>query len=316
MEQQTKLMLRDGVLAVGTSLVLYKLTASATLFVVPLLFVAPRLQDVKRALLPVVAVFILLLGYNLFQIGGKLIDPVVRGSLAIGLFLPVALLIGAGVWIALPHKRMLVRLASSSAFAAIAGFLLVLWFRGGSESAMETAGSIQSVFELMIPSLLGSSLPLGMDIALIFSLVVGIVELAFLPLFLGQFGISVMISEILLHRNDYEYQERMANWQLPVNVVWIFLGSWTIVLFTLLIEMPILACLAWNTALSVSLLYLVQGVAIASSFVRKRFPNVTTTRIFVTMFLLVLIPGLNVIPLIALLLLGVSETWIRYRMYT
>jgi len=316
MEQQTKLMLRDGMLAVGTSLILYKLTASATLFVVPLLFVAPRLQDVRRALIPVVTVFFLLVGYNLFQVGSKLSDPVVRGSLAIGLFLPVALLIGAGVWIGLPHKRMLVRLAASSAFAALAGFLLVLWFRGGSDSAMKTAGSIQTVFELMIPSLLGSSLPLGMDVSLIFSLVVGIVELAFLPLFLGQFGISVMISELLLHRNDLDYQERMANWQLPVNVVWIFLGSWTVVLFTLLIEMPILACLAWNTALSFSLLYLVQGVSIASSLVRKRYPNVATTRIFVTMFLLVLIPGLNVIPLIALLLLGVSETWIRYRMYS
>ena len=110
MEQQARLMLRDGVLSVGISLILYKLTASATLFVVPLLFVAPRLQDIKRALVPVVLVLVLLSGYNLYQVGFRLNEPVVRGSLAIGMFLPVALLIGAGVWIGFAKYRMLLRL--------------------------------------------------------------------------------------------------------------------------------------------------------------------------------------------------------------
>ena len=317
MEQQARLMLRDGMLAVGVSLILYKLTASATLFVVPLLFVAPRLQDIRRALVPVVMVFVLLAGYNLFQVEFRLNEPVVRGSLAIGMFLPVALLIGAGVWIGFAKHRMLVRLLFASVFAAVMGFFLVIWFRSGSVSATSTADSIRSTFELLFPSLFGSALPLGMDMEIMFSLVVEIVELAFLPLFLGQFGLSVMISELLMHRNDWQYQERMTRWQLPVNSVWVFLGSWTLVLATMLfIEVPLLACLAWNTALSVSLLYVVQGASIASFIVRKRNPNATATRTFVLAFLLVLIPGLNVIPLVALLLLGVSETWIRYRMYT
>lgn len=316
MEQQARLMLRDGVLSVGISLILYKLTASATLFVVPLLFVAPRLQDIKRALVPVVLVLVLLSGYNLYQVGFRLNEPVVRGSLAIGMFLPVALLIGAGVWIGFAKYRMLLRLLLASVFAAVMGFSLVIWFRSGSVSAMSTADSIRSTFEVLFPSLFGSAIPLGMDIQLMFTLVVEIVEFAFLPLFLGQFGLSVMISELLMHRNDWLYQERMTRWQLPVNTVWVFLSSWTLVLATLLfIKVPLVACLAWNTALSVSLLYVVQGVSIASSVVRKRNPNATATRTFVLAFLLVLIPGLNVIPLVALLLLGVSETWIRYRMY-
>ena len=316
MEQQEKLMLRDGVLAVGMSIILYTITASTTLFIVPLLFVAPRLQDTKRALVPVVAVMILLVGYNLYQGRGQLDNPAVLGSLMIGMYFPFSLLVGAGIWIWFQERRMLERLLAASLFAAVAGFSLVLWFEGGSESAVQTTDSLQAVFEALVSPLLNSSLPMGQDVKAIFSLVVKIVESAFLPLFMGQFGLSVLMSELLVHRTDWGYQERMAQWQLPVNTVWVFLGAWAAVLTTLLIDVPTVACLAWNIALSVTLLYMVQGAAIAASFVRKKNPQATTTKTFVLLLFLIIIPGLNVIPLVVLPLVGVSETWIRYRVNT
>ena len=65
MERRDVLMIRDGALAAGLSFFLYKLTSSATFFIIPLLLAAPRLIDAKRALLPIAAVLILLLGDSL-----------------------------------------------------------------------------------------------------------------------------------------------------------------------------------------------------------------------------------------------------------
>jgi uncharacterized protein YybS (DUF2232 family) len=139
------------------------------------------------------------------------------------------------------------------------------------------------------------------------------VKLGFLPIFIGQFGLSVLISELLIHRAQWSYQDRMARWHLPEISVWIFLGGWTVVLATLVVDMPVLESLAWNIALSATLLYMVQGVSILAFLVRKRNPGATATRIFFLSFLLVMLPGVNVIPLAVLPLLGVSETWIGYR---
>jgi len=316
MEQQGRLMLRDGAMAIGMSIILYMITASATLFIIPLLFVAPRFQDVRRSLIPVLVVLVMVVSYNLIQVYDQLGIPVIRGSLAVGMYIPIALLVGAGVWIGLPKQGMLVRLIVASLFAAIAGFLLVLWFRGGSESALDTAKSFKAIFELLVSQLLGSSLAIGVEVETIYSMTVRIVELSFLPLFVGQFGLSVLISELLIHKGDWDYQERMTHWHLPENAIWVLLIAWTVVLATKFVVVPIVACVAWNIALLLTLLYIVQGIAISAFFIRKRNPKATATRTFVMLSLLAIMPGLNVIPLIALPLLGVSETWIRFRLNT
>ena len=74
-----------------------------------------------------------------------------------------------------------------------------------------------------------------------------------------------------------------------------------------------MATVAWNSALAISLLYLVQGISIAAFFVRKRNVNASAFRIFILLGLMVLVPGVNMVPMIVLPLLGVSETWIRFR---
>jgi hypothetical protein len=87
------------------------------------------------------------------------------------------------------------------------------------------------------------------------------------------------------------------------------------VLFTLIVDVPLLEIVAWNAALACSLLYMVQGMAILASLVRKRNPGANVSHIFFLAFLLVMLPGVNVVFVLGLPLLGVSETWIGYRKF-
>jgi hypothetical protein len=313
MEQRVVTMVRDGVVAAGISFILFKLTSTATFFIVPLLFAAPRLQESKRALLPVLAVLLLLVGDSLWRSKGLAGEPALAGSLAVGMFFPVSLLVGAAWWIGLPKRGMLVRFLAGSACAAIGGMALVLWFRSGSQTARDTAAALKELYTTLVPALLGTSMPLGVDGELLFDLLATVAELAFLPLFMAQFGFSLLASELLIHRNDAGYRTRMCRWKLPVNTVWVFLVAWTLVLASMVFEVPLLACLAWNSALAVTLLYLVQGMSIVAFIVHKKHERASVVRIFILLSLLVLIPGLNAIALVVLSLFGVSETWVGYR---
>jgi len=61
------------------------------------------------------------------------------------------------------------------------------------------------------------------------------------------------------------------------------------------------------------MLYALQGISLVASVMQKRNPQASASRVFVLAILLLLIPGVNLIPLLALPLAGVSETWIKYR---
>ena len=307
------MMIRDGALATGISFFLYKLTSSATFFIIPLLLAAPRFIDPKRALLPVLAVLILLVGDSLIGLKGISTDMALGSLLLVGWYMPVSLLVGAACWIGLAKRRMLVRFLYGSMFAAIGGFLLIIWFRSDSEAARLAGESLKNMYVVIADTFMGSALPVGLNSEMLFTIMVAIVESAYLPIFMIQFGLSVMASELLIHRSDWEYQRRMSKWRLPVNAVWAFLGGWTMVLATTFIKLPMFVTTAWNLALTVSLLYFVQGVSIVAYIVRKRNERISATRMFILLFVTTLIPGVNVILFVALPLLGVSETWIRYR---
>ena len=315
MERQTVAMIRSGVLAVGISLFLYQLAASSMLFVVPLLFFAPQFPSPRWALIPVAVVWVLIVGVQLAGLGGYLRDVSVFTALLVGFYFPVSLLVGAAIWIMLQQRRLFARLVSASSFAALFGMVLVWWLSGDSASAQATATVYRDLVEVMVVPLFGEQLPLGMTAEVLFQTVVSLVRIGFFPLFLGQFGFSAYISELMIHRRDESYQIRMSHWRLPDNAVWVFLGSWMVVLITLIVDIPLLASFAWNAALACSLLYMVQGMAILAFLVRKRNPGANVSRIFFLAFLLVMLPGVNVVFVLGLPILGVSETWVGYRKF-
>jgi hypothetical protein len=223
--------------------------------------------------------------------------------------MPIMMLIGSALWIALPHKRV-VKLLVIMGIAALGGLVIIVWFSSGNQSATSVEQVYRTYVESVAPQLLGAS---GVNTAGIFDYVVLTLRLMFLPLFMAQFGLSVLISDLIVYRHDETYQERLVNFALPESFVWPFLGLWALVLFSLVLPHLLLQTIAVNGALVLSMLYIIQGMAIASYWLRKRNPAVKASRIYVLASLIVLLPPVNVITLVILPLVGVSETWIKYR---
>lgn len=312
MDQRYATFVRNGVVGVVTSFFLYKFTSTTAFFIIPLLLVAPRIERNQALLLPLV-VLLLIVGDSLIRGRGIAWDRTYLGSLAVGFYLPLSMLIGVVVYLLLPDKPMLVKFLAGSAFAAFGGVCLVLWFRSSSEAARETGEALRALYAQLIDTLLGSTLGLGVSGDQLFDLIVKVLELMFLPLFMVQYGFSLLLSEFLLHRANPTFQQRLEWWKLPPNSIWVFLISWSVVLLLRFVELPFIAMLAWNSALAISLLYLVQGMSLVAFLVRKRNQRISAMKIFILLGLLVVMPGINSVFLIALPLLGVSETWFSFR---
>lgn len=107
----------------------------------------------------------------------------------------------------------------------------------------------------------------------------------------------------------------LADYRLPSLLVWPFLIAWAGVLAVSYFKlgMPVSA-VAWNLALALSLAYAVQGLGIASHFMRRwNLPRSLRICIAVTAVILLVTPPIGTACIAILPLLGVTEVWIPYR---
>lgn len=313
MDQQTGTMIKSGVIATILALVLYKMGVSSPLFILPLLFFAPKFKPNIWAVVPVALVLAILLAYNLIGTSDLWRSSSTIGVLLVGLYFPISSLVGAGIWILLGERRMLTKLLSASAFATAAGFGLVYWLSLGGPVATATGELYQRTIGVLISTVFGGEMPMGLTTEAIFQAIVSLLKRGFLPMFVGQFGFCALLSTILIHRGDSSFQARMTNWKLSENFVWLFLGAWSLVLVSLVVKIPFFDIVGWNVALATTLLYMVQGVSIVAMFFRRKNPNVTATRVFVLALISAFLPGINLVIWLALPILGVGETWINFR---
>jgi uncharacterized protein YybS (DUF2232 family) len=103
----------------------------------------------------------------------------------------------------------------------------------------------------------------------------------------------------------------VGNVHLNEKLIWGFLLGWFGVLLSLLRPLGWVSIVFWNIALLSTVLYGMQGIDILRYYIKK----VERLRIviLVTILLFVFIPGLNILMMVGVPLLGVSEIWIQYR---
>jgi hypothetical protein len=312
MDKETMVTIRSGLLAVIISFFLYKMSATSTLFIIPLLFVAPKLPSDRWALIPVGVVAVALTGYHIIGYAPVLSEPYISGTILVGLFLPITLLVGTAIFIII-KRSTIEKLLYATLFAAFYGFSLMIWFKTNSEVASVTAEVYYQAVKSAIPVVFSESLPLGLDESSIFASLVKLIRLGFLPLFVGQFALSVFITKQMQNRNNVEFQDKLSNFSLPEITIWPFLISLTLVLFSAFINMVPIETLGWNIGGVLFLAYMVQGIAIVTYLIRKKSEIISATRIYIFALILMVIPPINVLPLLGLPLLGISETWVKLR---
>jgi hypothetical protein len=107
---------------------------------------------------------------------------------------------------------------------------------------------------------------------------------------------------------------KIEKFSVPETLLWPLLGLWALVLIDVLADMRMIGYAAWNGGMILLFVYALQGIAILRVLFR-RYGVGKGLRIMVTaasVFVL-LTPGINLVLIIGVPLLGVSEYWVHYR---
>jgi hypothetical protein len=310
---------REMLILVGVSYVLSRLMIGNLVFTIPLMVLAPKFSDRKVALLPVALVALLLAATELIRSRDALGSPEGRILLLIGLFIPTVLLVASAVWIALTEQRTLYRYLASCLFGVVASVLVVIGFSKPNEALEWVNSAMYETFRMILGQASGdpdsTTLLADSELRSLYRVSVMVIGAMLAPLCMALVGFTSFMAMSYQNRYDNSFSNRVAGWRIPEVTLWVFLGSWTLVLALILFKANYLSrALALQVALGSSVLYAVQGMAIVTYFALRKGLVVNTARLFSTVFLLAfLIPGVNVVVVFVLPLLGVTETWIAYR---
>jgi hypothetical protein len=302
-----------GVSAV--SFILSQVTIGNILFTIPLIALAPRFFNRKQALIPVGIVALAVAIIELVRSSGfASAESRILGI--ISLFIPAILLIASVVWILLDGYPLFIRYLASVLFGVVASLVVVIWFSSPSEAALRVDRVMNESFKALFTQLSASTIQNDATLNLLYRSMVMILGAILAPMVMMLVGFASYMALSFQNRNKEErFVVSFSRVRIPEVMIWVFLGSWTVVLMFILSKSGYLPlALSLQLALAVSVLYAIQGFAIILFWLVKRNLAHSASRVVImALFLIVLIPGLNVLVVFALPLLGVTETWIAYR---
>ncbi len=312
-------MLKQLLFLTLVSFALSRLLVGNLLFTIPLMVLAPKFSNRKAALIPVGLVALLTVATELFRARAVLGTTEGKLMLLVGMFIPTVLLVASAVWIAMDGKRTVYRYLAASLFGMVASLVVVIWFSRPNEALTKVDSAMYETFRVLLGQTSSgdqtSTVVQNTNLEGVYRMSVLAMGAILGPLCMALIGFTAFMAMSYQARFDSTFNQRIARWKVPEVSLWVFLGSWTLVLLLIVLKSAYLyRALALQVALGSSVLYAVQGMAIVTYWVLRKGIAISTTRLFATVFILAfLIPGVNVLVVFVLPLLGVTETWIMYR---
>lgn len=301
---------KGSLILVLASLVLSQIPVGNAFFAVPLLLASARTPKVSRILvchLGVVAFAVAAAAYGCWNRA--------TGAFSSGLFLlsvhmPVVLGVGSAIWSCAglwgfgARRRFLL----SGAFAVLAAAAVVLVLSGGGAAAKDLESGLAFAYGQMFGSLGGLT---GEDF---FRLFLGLAQLLLVPVSALLLGFTILVAESTWRKADLAWQSRAARWSVPEDFVWVLLASFFAAIAAQALRLPAaVRTPLWNAAALTCVVYASQGFAILAFLLRRRNPFLPAHRLAINLAMLSLVPGLNLVVLAGLPLLGALETWITFR---
>lgn len=300
-----------GTMVVGTLLgvLLSRFSLLSLFMTVPLLFASRKISRTSYALLPFAVLFLVVVLWTVVE-NRSVLGTEYSALLAVGLLIPVSEIVGSAVWVASRDRSssFLRRFFWASIPVFVFGLALSLYL--ASDASLVIRNLLAETVLAMFPSE-----ALSVDISSVVSSVVDSLMLVYAPMTVLMLFLPVVLAENIQNKYDEQWQFGFANMKFPDSYIWVFFASWALALATNFIgSIPAwVMAFAWNLALTMAVLYGIVGISIIVAFVRRRTAAITAGRIVMMLVLLCLVPVLNAAVLIALPVLGVLETWIRFR---
>ena len=310
MEQyEDRTAIRNLIFGVVLGVILSRFSLGSIFMTVPVLLVCPRIRKAQIRVASFASLLLAVVVWSLIesrQILGTEYWPVVLVSL----YLPVSSTVGAAVWaIGADYSRSSIRKFFWACIPVfLLGLALSIYFASDASAHVRTALAESMLYYF-------PSDYLNVDFSSVLYAVVDLMMLFFAPLGVLLLTFPIVTADVNVNRYNEDWQYDFANMKLPDPYVWVFFASWAASLISYIVSsVPTwILAICWNVALTMSVLYAVVGVSILVAFARRRTAAVTVGRLVILVVLVCFIPFVNLIVILGLVLLGVLETWFRFR---
>ncbi len=306
----------EFLVAVAASIILYQLNVLYFLFVIPLNILAlRRSKNIFLSAAGVVLVVVIL--QDMIRFSGNAVAGQNNLMLAIGLYGPIALLTGTVTYHLLDASiRRLYRFIISMGFPVMVGFVLIMVYEGNSSVAVSTREAVQEQLVVLFDA--AKQLGYGdilapFDPKTMYKMVIAVIERCVLPGFAIQLGFCILLANRVVEYRTKSKRIQFSKFKSPELMIWPFLISWAIVLLNNFIDLGMLGILGWNLGLGAALIYFIQGLTIVEFLLKKKQVKLTKVTVVIWLVVILFMPGINILVLIGMPLLGVSEIWIHYR---
>jgi hypothetical protein len=235
---------------------------------------------------------------------------------AIGMFYPAMLLMSTLLYYLPAVSSRQIRMGIASLLPAAAGTIIIVLLNGNSPAAGDVIDFYSRIFSEILSSAMPGAQELG-SADFLFLLALEIMKATFLPFWFILFGSGVLLSEIAVQRKSSAagpVKTFLDNFSVSDKLLWPFIGSWMLVLLDIVFGLGTFGDLIWNAALVFLLFYGTAGISILSYWSRKKHVRMHPLSWVILAIFLLFIPGINVILIIAVPVLGLSEHWIHYRL--
>ncbi len=309
----------ETVALAAAALLFYRLGFLLFLFLVPLqvLYVRRGARPFVAALCGVFLGFAVMRGLQLWTLASELegMSPLL---LSADLVIPLGLLGG----LALVNLPVTPRLQSVYRVLMAGGLLAILtapilWFVGSTPELRDAViTQFEQVYQFVRESAgeAGAAMPQFEEgeFAQVFLQAVQVLlrsyVFAFTMLLLVNWFIGNAVSG-----NWSRNPDTLKSFAVPERLLWPSLLAWAGVLATRFAGLGVLEYVVWNFGLICVMLYAIQGLSIMRFlFDRYGFGRLSRTVILGAMVLMLFMHGLNIILIVGIALLGVSESWVQF----
>ncbi len=300
------------VLMLGLSSLLYFLGVARILFLTPIMIYSINRKRGSEILASALE-FVLISAVEAVGIfTDSSVPDVIRIPLYIvNLAIPLTLLVSGVIWINSSREKLVearVTYAMLPLLTLCVAFCI--WAVFDRALLAEVYTYYENVFAEMLSPVLGVFEGLEFSSGMFYLIVLSLASLI-LPGYLLAVCVSSHVYECVKHSKENSWEEKVASFDLHPNMIWGFLIPWAVVLLSYFISVPVYASvIILNLAFSATILYVGQGFIVLFCRLRKRFPNLKSlTLLAITFIVLTVAPGVNIVCLLCLLILGLLENF-------
>ncbi len=261
----------------------------------------------KETIVTFVAVLCILVAHSMYVLRGSAYYPFM---VLMDLYIPVSLSAAGMIWTCTKGKRVDLRLILSVLPALFIVLVCAVFLCADRALFTSVYNGYKDAFVPLLEEIFQSA-GITADVELVFLIMMTLACVIMLPLVTGAICVTLFLFEGTLHSREGDWDEKLLEIEFDQSLVWLLILSLVVSLVSRLISVPVVVfILSMSLTATLFIIYGVQGFSVLYSWIKRANEGFRSRVLFfILLFTGLFVPGLNLIVLLGVPVLGILENF-------